>query len=248
MISLRFSRARTLQTLPRWASPHPRTAYVGILIKSFSQLQEENIQHLIFSTLFNVNEITHGVYKNVNHFDSKAAIETYIRSLGIPASFFMPGFFMPNLETELRSDGQSPPTYTMAMPFPPTTPIPWFDPGDDAGKFVKAMVMKRDEVLGKNVLGATAYSTPEDVIKAFKEAKKGVQAQFVQIDKDTFMGALAQAGMPQYIQVELYENMAFMNDYGYYGKRSLDWSHSVSSIIKFHEANGADDGWCVLVA
>ena len=188
------------------------------------------------------------MYKNVYHFDSKAAIEAYIRSSGIPASFFMPGFFMSNLETALRSDGQSPPTYTMAMPFPPTTPIPFFDPADDSGKFVKAMVMKRDEVLGKNVLGATAYSTPEDVIKAFKKVKKGVQAQFVQIDKDTYTGALAQAGMPQYIQDELYENMAFLNDYGYYGKRSLDWSHSVSRMIKLHEAKGANQGWCVLVA
>lgn len=155
---------------------------------------------------------------------------------------------MSNLETALRSDGQSPPTYTMAMPFPPTTPIPFFDPADDSGKFVKAMVLKRDEVLGKNALGATAYSTPEDVIKAFKEVKKGVQAQFVQIDKDTYTGALAQAGMPQYIQEELYENMAFLNEYGYYGKRSLDWSHSVSRMIQIDEAIGANDGWCVLVA
>ena len=155
---------------------------------------------------------------------------------------------MSNLESALRSDGQSPPTYTMAMPFPPTTPIPFFDPADDSGKFVKAMVMKRDEVLGKNVLGATAYSTPDDVIKAFKEVKKGVQAQFVQIDKDAYMGALAQAGMPQYIQEELYENMAFMNEYGYYGKSGLDWSHSVSRTVQLDTANGADHGWCNLVA
>lgn len=58
-----------------------------------------------------------------------------------------------------------------------------------------------------------------------KEAGKG--AGFVQLDADTYKGFLAKAGMPQFAQ-ELYENMAFLDEFGYYGKGSLDWSHSVS--------------------
>lgn len=188
--------------------------------------KEEGVQHLIFSTLHNVTELTNGKYKNVYHFDSKADIESYIRQLGIPASFFMPGFFMSNLNTMINPSPQPPHTLTLALPVPSTAPIPFFDAGNDSGKFVKAMVLKREEVLGKNVLGATDYYTPEDVVKGFKE-KKGKDIQFYQPDKETYKGSLAQAGLPDFAQEELYENMAFMGEFGYFGKRSLEWSLSL---------------------
>ena len=195
--------------------------------------QEENIQHLIFSTLLNIKDLTKGKYPNVHHFDSKADIANYIRQLGIPASFFFPGFYMSNL------DGMgmiSPPSeqngnkYTLALPMPPTTPIPFFDAAGDSGKFVKAMVLKRDQVLGKNVLGATDYYTAEDVPKTFQEVK-GKEAQFMRIDKDTYKGFMTGAGMPEFAAHEMYENMAFMDEFGYYGKADLGWSLGVSAAV-----------------
>ena len=140
----------------------------------------------------------------------------------------MPGFFMSNLDTMMIPSPQDPKAYIFALPMPPTTPIPWFDSGDDTGKFVKAMVMKQEEVMGKNVLGATDYYTPEQVVETLKSMKKETGAQFIQLDKDTYKGYLAKAGMPEFAQEELYQNMSFMNDYGYYGKKSLDWSLGVS--------------------
>lgn len=177
--------------------------------------------------MIDVNKLTSGKYPNVYHFDSKAHIEDYIRTLGIPASFFMPGFFMSNLDTMMNPSPQPPHAYAMALPMPSTTPIPFFDACADTGKFVKAMVMKREEVLGKNVLGATDYYTPDQVVEAFKQVKKETPAQFTTLDKDTYKGYLAQAGMPDFVQEELYENMAFMNEFGYFGKKSLDWSLGV---------------------
>ena len=189
-------------------------------------LQEENIQHLIFSTLFNVTDLTNGKWPHVYHFDSKARIEAYIRSLGIPASFFMPGFFMSNLQTMLNPSPQPPNNLTWAFPAPASTPIPFFDASEDSGKFVKAMVLKRDQVLGKNVLAATDYYTVQQVLDTFTKVK-GKQADFWQVDKETYTGFLKGAGMPEFAAVELYENMSFMEEFGYYGKRSLEWSLSV---------------------
>ena len=192
-------------------------------------MQEEGIQHLIFSTLVDVNKLTKGKFPNVYHFDSKAHIENYIRELGIPASFFMPGFFMSNLDTMITPSPQPPHDYIMALPMPSTTPIPWFDAVDDTGKFVKAMVMKEKEVMGKNVLGATDYCTPDQVVETFKSVKKETGAQFMQLDKDTYKGFLAKVGMPDFAQEEMYENMSFMNEFGYFGKQSLEWSLGVCS-------------------
>ncbi|KAG8532454.1 uncharacterized protein KY384_002331 [Bacidia gigantensis] len=189
--------------------------------------QEAGVKHLIFSTLINVTKLSNGKYKNVFHFDSKAEIEQYIRGTGIPASFFMPGFYMSNLETMINPNPQSK-ALTLALPMPPTTPIPFFDAAVDSGKFVKAMVTKPDQVLGKNVFAATKYYTAEEVIKIFNEVKKPEPAaQFYPPDKDTYKGYLTGAGMPEFAAEELYENMAFMNEFGYYGKQSLDWSHSL---------------------
>lgn len=187
------------------------------------------MQHLIWSSLYNVAELTNGKFPNVEHFDSKATVEKYIRNLGIPATFFMPGFFMSNIPgASLR---QLPPNndWTMALPMPFDTPIPCFDAGDDTGKFVKAILTHREQVLGKRVLAATDYYTPEQIVAIFKELKPeaGKNAKFVEIPKDTYKGALAKAGMPEKAQEELYENMAFMHDYGYYGKASLAESHAV---------------------
>ncbi|KAI4161189.1 MAG: hypothetical protein LQ342_005085 [Letrouitia transgressa] len=191
--------------------------------------KEVGVQHLVWSALINVNKLTNGKFPNVYHFDSKANIESYIRSLGIPSSSFMPGFYMSNLETMFNPSPEPPNAYTLALPMPPTTPLPFFDAADDTGKYVKAMVMKRDQVLGKRVLAATNYYPAEDVPKIFAQVKKeaGKGAQFVRLDKDTYKGFLTQAGMPEFAAQELYENMAFMDEFGYYGKESLAWSLSL---------------------
>ncbi|KAL8652978.1 MAG: hypothetical protein Q9210_002370 [Variospora velana] len=191
--------------------------------------KEVGLQHLIWSGLIHVTKLTNGKYPNVYHFDSKAHVESYIRSIGLPSSTFMPGFYMSNLESMFNPAPQAPHAYTFAMPMPPTTPIPFFDAVGDTGKFVKAMLMKRDKVLGKNVLAATDYYAAADVPKIFEQVKKeaGKGAQFITIDKDTYKGFLTGAGLPDFAAQELYENMAFMDEFGYYGKESLDWSHSL---------------------
>ena len=210
-----------MPTPPKYTTPlYPACIKLTIV-------QEQGVQHLIFSALFDVTKLTGGEFPNVYHFDSKAKIEQYIRSLGIPASFFMPGFYMSNFESMMNPGPNG--AYMLALPMPPTTPIPLFDAEDDTGKFVKAMAMKRDKVLGKNILAATDYYTAEEVAETFKKVKPETGGAFMTIDKDTYKGFMAKAGMPDFAQQEMYENMAFMNGYGYFGKKSLDESLDVST-------------------
>lgn len=207
--------------------------------------QDVGVQHLIWSGLIDVTKLTNGKFPNVYHFDSKAHIDSYIRSIGVPSSTFTPGFYMSNLESMMNPSPVPPHAYTLALPMPPSTPIPFFDAAGDTGKFVKAMLLKRDKVLGKNVLAATDYYAAADVPKIFEQVKQelGKGAQFMTIDKETYKGFLTGAGMPEFAAQELYENMAFIDEFGYFGKESLDWSLSVGDF--FYSDNFLAQEFCL---
>ena len=173
--------------------------------------------------------MSNGKFGKVEHFDSKAAVERYIRDIGVPATFFLPGFFMSNFpEGMLR---QLPPDndWTLALPMHPETPIPCIDVAADTGKFVKGILTQRDKLLGKQVYASAAYYTPKEIVATFSELypEAGKRAKFVQVSKDDYIGALAGTGMPEKAAEELYENMVFMYEFGYYGKASLDESLAV---------------------
>ena len=120
--------------------------------------------------------------------------------------------------------------WTLALPMDPETPIPCIDIGKDTGNFVKGILTHRDSLLGKQVLASEAYYTPNEIVATFAELypEAGKKAKFAQLPEDVYKDALAQAGMPEKAQDELYQNMAFMYEFGYYGKAGLDESHAVS--------------------
>ncbi len=67
-------------------------------------------------------------------------MEEYIRELGIPATFFMPGFYMTNIPGQiLRPGAAAGQPWTFNLPIPEhTSQMPLFYP-PDAGKWIKAM-------------------------------------------------------------------------------------------------------------
>ena len=178
--------------------------------------------------------MTKGKWFGVEHFDSKANVEKYIRSIGVPASFFMPGFYMSNFPGSLLmpNPNSEQHEFILVSPWPRSTSVPLFDAAADAGKFAKAMLLNREKVLGKRVYAATDYYSTDDILRAVEEAfpKKGKGAHYVQVSEEDYKKALAGAGMPKRVQDELYENMMFMDEFGYYGKANLDESHVVSTL------------------
>ncbi|TRM68560.1 hypothetical protein BD626DRAFT_534561 [Schizophyllum amplum] len=190
--------------------------------------KEENVQHLVWSSLLDVTKLTNGVLSEVRHFDSKATVEEYIRELGVPATFFLPGFYMANIPgMNLRADPEG--KWSLALPMPDDAPIPLFAAEHDTGKFVKAIFLKREDTLGKRVYGATAYTTPLQILDAFKKVYpvSGKEAQFHRLPNDMFKGILGSMGMPDFAQEELLQNMRLIYEYGYYGGEKLEWSTSL---------------------
>ncbi|RFU78356.1 hypothetical protein TARUN_3878 [Trichoderma arundinaceum] len=191
--------------------------------------KDAQVQHFIYSSLIDVAKATHGNLSNVYHFDSKATVEQYARDLGIPATFFQPGFFMSNIPGQLLSQEAPDKPWTLSIPTSGTAPFPLFDAETDTGKFVKAIVLKRDELLGKRVLGATAYKTPAEILNDFKATfpNAGKDAQFFSVPHELFKAGLKGRGLPEFAAEELLENFRLMDEGGYYAGEKLDWSLSI---------------------
>ena len=210
--------------------------------------KETGVQQFIWSSLLDVNKcklpsnchsrpiitpltqppVSGGKLPNVYHFDSKAKVEEYAREVGIPATFFLPGFFLSNL-----SGGNFRPTppdnaWTLTFPISPSAPIPAFDAAD-TGKYIKAAVLNRDKVLGKRILGATNYTTPAEIVETFRQLfpEAGKTARYNQVSLEEFKGILKSKGMPDFAAQEMVENFQLFDEFGYYGGASLDETHAL---------------------
>jgi len=196
---------------------------------------EVGVKHYIWSTLLDVNKATNGVLPHIYHFDGKAQVDEYIRSLGLPVSFFLAGFYMTNIsggmifrrDAENNSNG-----FVMALPIPETASTPYIDIRADTGKFVRGIVKEGPK--GQRVLGAVKYSTFTEALAAFKKVypEEGAKAKFVQLPRDVYQNILeTQAHMPPYVAEEMVENFRLLDEFGYYGGESLDKSVALAGGI-----------------
>lgn len=78
-----------------WESVSAETEYAqGKAVADAAK--KAGVSHLIFSSLINVSEASAGRMTKMKHFDTKADIERYIRQIGLPATFVLPGYFASN--------------------------------------------------------------------------------------------------------------------------------------------------------
>ncbi|KAJ0267487.1 hypothetical protein COL940_014324 [Colletotrichum noveboracense] len=183
--------------------------------------KEAGVQHFIWSSLINVTKCKIACL-------AKAMVEEYVRELGIPATFFMPGFYMPNLPRQMLSQNPPDNNWALALPIPGDAPIPLYNP-EDTGKYIKAAVLNREKMLGQRILAATEYKTGHAIVNDFKEIfpEAGKSATYVELPEKTFKEAMISSGSPEFVATEMYENMRLMADFGYYGGESLDQTHAI---------------------
>ncbi|PQE31587.1 hypothetical protein CJF32_00010495 [Rutstroemia sp. NJR-2017a WRK4] len=191
--------------------------------------KEAGVQHFIWSSLLNITELSKGALPGVTHFDSKADIEVYIRKIGIPATFFLPGFYMSNIPGSNLARMPPDQKWKLAFPIPASAPVPLLDTANDTGKFVKGILLNREKLLGKRVYGATEYLTLTEILNQFKELYPiaGEGAETVELPHDVYKANLGKYGMSEEAQEELLQNMRLLAEFGYYGGDSLDESHSI---------------------
>ncbi|KAK1828736.1 NmrA-like family-domain-containing protein [Podospora conica] len=207
------------------------------------------VQHFIFSSLMNMSELSKGRLPHIHHFDSKAHVESYIRTTPLPATFFMPGFYMPNIvSSQMRLDADTG-AWTFSLPVPPATRIPLFNPAD-TGKFVAAAVLQREATLGRRILGASEYLTCEGVVEGFRRAfpESGRGARYKQVGEGEYRDKLVGKGMRGDVAQEVLENMLMLVDPGYYGGEGLEESLALVrgagfGVVRWEEFVKGAKGW-----
>ncbi|KZM20787.1 uncharacterized protein EKO05_0002647 [Ascochyta rabiei] len=181
--------------------------------------KEVGVQHLIFSSLLHVGKVTEGRLSHVPHFEAKADIEQYIKASGVPASFYLPGYFMSNFHMMVQKGEDG--SLSLALPVGKDAKFPLIDAAEDTGKFIKAIIKNRDATLGKQLLGAEKYYTAEQILSEL-EATTSKKTNYIQLSAEQYKSFL-----PSFMAEEMLENHLFVENPGYYNGAELDESHEI---------------------
>ncbi|KAH8822052.1 hypothetical protein F5884DRAFT_717404 [Xylogone sp. PMI_703] len=171
-------------------------------------------KYLIWSTTPSAVAISSGTLNQVAHFDAKADVEDYIRSLPIRHTFYAPGAFMQNFLGPFRPqpDGQG--GFALIQFVKPETEMPLLDVVNDTGKFVGAMLENPDAYDGKYVAAAGGVYSFQEAAKIISKVS-GKRVGYKQIPEDGW-----KAHLPDFMKEEMAEMMKLFQDYGYYGKET----------------------------
>ncbi|KAH8588904.1 hypothetical protein B0O99DRAFT_693059 [Bisporella sp. PMI_857] len=179
------------------------------------------VQYLIWSTLPSASQISGGKFQHVKHFDAKAEVERYIRSLPIKSAFFAPASFMQNFMGAMAPHPVGDGTYAISNVVRPDTPFPLIDVVSDTGKFVGVILADPDQYAGKVLSGAVGLYSVAEIAKIISTVT-GKAVEYVQIPDDVFRGFL-----PQQAAAAVSEMMLFIDEFGYYGPKQselISWS------------------------
>lgn len=181
----------------------------------FEACKAEGIKHLVFSSLENVEKMTDGRLKNVEHFDSKATVADYIEENkgDMIASYYQPAMFFSYLSSLKVIDGAP----TLAIPFADeNVASPLLEPRRDGGKWVVPLFEGEQKANGVKVHGVSDWTTPKKAVEALSKST-GQDVVFKAVPFEAFRNIMV-AAAGEHVGNELAEMMVFIGEYSYYGQ------------------------------
>lgn len=178
------------------------------------------VKHFVYSSLVSSTKASKGKYTHVEHFDAKASVEDYVRSLGIPASFVMPAGYFENFTTMMAPRKQPDGSFVVAFPISKDTVWSSYSASMDTGKFVHAALKQGPKSPPENILAVEYEGTFGEFVEEWGK-ELGVKVTYQQIPADVFKSFIPQGAD------ELYEMLAFIQDFGYYGGLSSKASKAI---------------------
>ncbi|KAK6543592.1 hypothetical protein TWF694_000334 [Orbilia ellipsospora] len=218
-----------------WEQPPSKEREVNQGKRIADACKEHDVKQLIWSNLVHVGKLSGGKYPNVHHFDGKAEIGEYIASLKVPHVNVVPGMFMQNLASNIKTNDNGE-TYTFAMPVPIETKWPWFNPVADTGKFVAGALLHPElfeSATPVNISEASGFYSGQEVCDTFEKVT-GKKTNYFQIPEQMFIGFLPTKELGQ----ELLENMLLVKDYGYFGPTVEESAKGVEESIEKYLEGG----------
>ncbi|KAJ4991170.1 hypothetical protein SVAN01_03298 [Stagonosporopsis vannaccii] len=181
------------------------------------------VSYIIFSSMSHPAVLSGGKYTNVEHFDDKAEIEAYIRTLPCKSAFFAPASFMQNFMTHFmrpvpsrERDG----TFVLANCAYGHSRMPFIDI-TETGKWVGAILAQPETYEGKTFAAASEILSMDEVAEIVSRVT-GKTVKHQNVPDEVFKGF-----MPEGMRQQLYEMWAFQRDFGYYGPemdREVAWA------------------------
>lgn len=173
----------------------------------------DTLDRFIWSTLSDTKKWSKGEFTWNFHFDSKAAVEQYIKdsqpALAAKTSYLQVGMYLQNwqMNPALRPQKKPDGTFTISLPKAfEDYPAPLVDPSRDTGLFVQALV---DAPAGSAMLGYAKEATHGDHWRTWARVH-GVKLEIQNRAFDF-------GDMPDYLQREFDEALEYAIKYGFAG-------------------------------
>lgn len=194
--------------------------------------KQHGVQHYIWSTLNDISKTSNGLLNEVHHFDAKARVDDYIKSIGLPTTYYLPGLYMSNfLGQEIRKNSDG--LYQLGLPIATDTTMAMLATEFDTGKFIKSILLQSEKTIGKRIFGAEKYYSVNELMEIFAKVKPvdGKGAKAITVSDEDYKAGLASMGMPPFVQEELVQNYR-LNDTkaggpGYYNGEDLMESQNI---------------------
>jgi uncharacterized protein YbjT (DUF2867 family) len=184
---------------------------------------EAGVQHLVFSSLENVDEITGGK-KFAPHFTDKARIEQYIRTLPIKSSFIYMAFFYTNL-IEFYTPKRQGDTLVFPIYLPKDFRAPFVDPLTATGPAVLEILSHPNQYAGKSLPVIGDMISPQEMVDTFVRVtgKKAVYSSAY--TREDFLRHFPDFGSNELLVSEILGMAEYAVEYAYFRKdRNLLWS------------------------
>lgn len=203
---------------------------------------EAGVQHIIFSSLENVDKISDGKLF-APHFTDKARVEEYIRTLPVTSSFIYMAFFFTNLlefyTPQVKGDSLVFPIY-----LPEDFQAPFVDPLTATGVAVLEIFSNPVEYSGKALPVVGDMISPGEIVETFTKVT-GKKAEYASAyTKEDMLKHFPEFGINDDLVREILGMASYAIEYGYYGKgRDLEWSRQVNPQSLTWEQFLRNTGW-----
>ena len=194
--------------------------------------KEVGIQHFIWSTLPNVESISHGRF-DVAHFTGKAQVDAFVKSAGFKYHTFVQApFYYQNFAGMMAPQPKEDGTIGWTLPVEPTTQVIHMADSNDLGKVVTGAFLQPDSVGNGSYLSlATELNSFNDILETYKAS--GKEYSFTYVPANLFSTFFEGAK-------EFSEMFGYFEKYTYMGpnsKTNIDLAKEIASddFVSFNE-------------
>jgi len=187
---------------------------------------EAGVQHVVFSTLENVDRISGGKLF-APHFTDKALVEEHLRGLPITTTFVALAFFYSNLIDIYppRMDGD---TLVFPIYLPGDFRAPFVDPRTATGPAVLEIFSRPEEYAGKLLPVVGDVLSPNEMVETFQRVTGRKAAYRSAYTRDELLQHFPAFGENELLVRELLGMVEYAVEYGYFQPhRDLTWSRRI---------------------